>query len=157
MNDKWIKIKGIIPQILAVAFILLVIFYPNKQSQNLNPEDGSSVNLSASINHLVGVGDKVVYYGELKRFSTSGTLSFYFYDIEKSQLEQPDNPRHWFWAKPNDPKDTKEIDRILKIVSDNEGAIFKITGVRNKDDVDYYEDGTPIQDITIENIEVYSK
>lgn len=33
MNEKWIKIKGIIPQILAIAFILAVIFYPSAKNQ----------------------------------------------------------------------------------------------------------------------------
>jgi len=33
MNGKWIKIKNIVPQVLAVAFIMLVIFYPTEKSQ----------------------------------------------------------------------------------------------------------------------------
>lgn len=157
------KIKKYIPLILAAGFITLVVFYePNIQNLSIDNSANISSVIESRPNNDWGTDlldetkeEGVVYYGVLYRYSTSGTLSFYFYDIGKNQLDEPDNPRHWFWARPENTQNEEQIERLLEFVNKNAGAVFKIIGTRNPDDTGYYEDGTPIPDIAIKKIEVY--
>lgn len=154
------KIKNITFPILAIGFITLVVFYkPNIHALNIDNSAsiGDQIELQPTNDWGEVKKEEVVYYGTLYRYSTSGALGFYFYNIERNQLDQPDNPQNWFWAGPKDIKNEEEINKILDVINKNPGAIFKITGTRNSDDIGYYQDGTPVQDITIKEIEVYKK
>lgn len=162
MNDKWIKLKDILPQVLAIAFVMLVIFSPSTKSQTasmLQTAGQLAIKEQESAEASVKdkVGQEVVYYGQMKRHSSSGMLAFYYYDIKKEQLEQPDNPHHWFWATvyPDDPK----FNDLMNVVS-GDGAwdkIYKITGLKQEDDVGYYDKDSPVGDIIVKDIQIYNK
>ncbi len=162
MNDKWIKIKDIIPQFLAVAFILLVIFYPSQKNQLASilqvANQPESVPEIATDNLDEGyIGQEVVYYGQLRRFSTSGALGFDYYDIDKNKL-QYDNPYVWFWATLPEAEDYKKIKPTLEFIVDQDNStIYKIVGTRVADN-SYYDPSVskiPLQSIMIKSIQVY--
>lgn len=162
-------VKDIIPQLLAVAFVALVIFYPSTKSQPasiLQAVDQSTSERQQAVETSVSasgpvvkdeVDQEVIYYGQMKRYSPSGMLAFYYYDVKKGQLEQPDNPRHWFWATvyPDDPK----FSDLIGAVS-GDGAwdrVYKITGLKQEDDIGYYDKDSPVGDIIVRDIQVYNK
>jgi len=115
------------------------------------------------------VGEEVVYYGSLFRWSTSGELRFAYYDIKKDQLI--DDPYYWFFAYLPNSEDANDMESYQKIVKpyldfftdENSGAIFKITGMRMKNESDYYSEcencgnPDPLHQIKIDKIEVYKE
>lgn len=99
--------------------------------------------------------DEIVYYAKLKRISTSGDARFYWYDVDKKEIIDPDNQYTWFFALPtNVPNDSKATDDWIKYIKDNEDSIFKIRGTKKEDDCDYYGQGHCVQSININEIEV---
>ena len=87
--------------------------------------------------------NEVVRYGTIKNFSSSGSMKFYYYDIENGKILEDKN-KSWFWGTLNDD--------LVKYVSDNQGAFFKITGKKERDDCGYIE-GICLEDIEISAIE----
>lgn len=101
------------------------------------------------------VGSKVTYHAELKRFSTSGDMRFYWYDLRKNQRVNPDDEYSWFFALPPDvPYSDKATDKWVKFIEANKTSIFKIIGRREPDDCGYYGADHCIQSINIEDIEI---
>ena len=159
MEEKWVKIKDIVLQGLAVAFVALVVFYP------------PLVNPSASVLQAVGevsfadnpgagdIGREVVYYGQLRRFSTSGDLAFYFYDIDNNR-RQYDDPRVWFWASLPDYQDYEKIKPTLEFIAkQSPSAVYRLVGTREADDTGYYDPSisqTPLPSLLIKTIELYN-
>ena len=84
MNDKWIKIKDIIPQVLAVAFILLVLFHSpvkNQPASILQAVNQSSSELWESVEKVpdavysyypLAAGNSWEYKGQEKMWEGSG-------------------------------------------------------------------------------------
>lgn len=102
--------------------------------------------------------EKVEYYAELKRFSTSGDMRFYWYDMDKKQRIKPDDEYSWFFALPTKvPSDEKATADWVKYIDDNKNAVFKISGTREPDDCDYYGPDHCIQSVNIESIEITVK
>lgn len=103
----------------------------------------------------MGSSKKVTYYAELARFSTSGDMRFYWYDIAKKQRVKPDDEYSWFFALPTKvPANENATDDWVKYIEDNKTAVFKITGTREPDDCDYYGPDHCIQSVNIDKIEV---
>lgn len=115
------------------------------------------------------IGKEVVYYGVLFRWSTSGELRFGYYDTEKAQAI--DDSYYWFFAfLPNSESanDTESYQEIILpylnfLTEENQGAVFKITGLRMMNEDKYYSEcencGTPdpLHQIEIDKIEVYKE
>lgn len=95
--------------------------------------------------------ENVVLYGTLRHFSGSGSMKFYYVDLEKNQfIKSEEHP--WFWANiGGDSKD--EFQERLNYISANGEAVFKITGKKNDEDCGYTE-GVCYEDITVDEIEV---
>lgn len=103
----------------------------------------------------MGSSKKVTYYAELARFSTSGDMRFYWYDIAKKQRINPNDEYSWFFALPTKvPADEKATNDWVKYIEDNKTAVFKITGTREADDCGYYGPDHCIQSVNIDKIEV---
>lgn len=166
MNEKWVKIKEIVLKILAVAFVALVVFSPPLENPSASVFQAISSAKSTSLESVASnldegyIGQEVMYYGQLKRFSTSGSLAFYYYDIDKNAL-QYDDQHIWFWATLLGSEDYEKIKSALEFVANqSQSVIYKIVGTRMADDNSYYDSGTSktsIQNIIIESIEVYNK
>lgn len=98
---------------------------------------------------------KVNYYAKVKRVSTSGDIRFYWYDTELKQIKNPDDQYSWFFALPKDiPNDNESTDKWVKFIEDNKDFVFKITGIKESDDCDYYGPDHCIENIDIKKIEV---
>jgi len=163
-------IKDIIPQLLAVVFVMLVIFYPSTKNQTasilqaagqLGIEEQGKAEMPDSVSGSVvktDAGQKVVYYGKLRRFSTSGILSFDYYNINKKELTYK-NPYVWFWAYLPYYEDYGKVKPMLEFIADHSNVIFKITGAEAGYD-EYYDtivSKIPLRIVSVENIEVYSE
>lgn len=97
--------------------------------------------------------DSVERYGMLLRSSTSGDVRFSYYDIgQKKSLESWEG-RPWFFALANE----EETEDYLKYIQEREGSVFKITGKKEADDCDYFGNGTCLESIAVEKIEVVAK
>ena len=97
------------------------------------------------------VGKKVVLYGSLRHFSTSGSMKFYYEDDDyRKPFSTKD--RAWFWGY--SINDNEKDDEFIDYVAENGGSIFKIVGIRDEDDCGYIGDGTCIENIGIEKIEI---
>ena len=101
--------------------------------------------------------DSTERYGVLQRASTSGDMRFDYYDRENGKVLENWNGHPWFFATVADLKDDKNIDDYFDYVQKNKESVFKITGIKEKDDCDYYGDGSCLEDITVEKIETYKK
>lgn len=93
---------------------------------------------------------EVERYGVLRRSSTSGDMRFDYYDIQQKKVLDNFEGHPWFFAL----KDESMTDEYLQYLQENKGAVFKIVGKRLADDCDYYEDGSCLENIAIEKIEV---
>jgi len=95
---------------------------------------------------------KSVWYGSPSKISLSGDFRFDSTDQNGDRIKDG----HWFWALPRDLQDTENIDRIFTMLSENPKGTYKLTGVRDEDDCNYYEAGplvgTCVQSIIIDNI-----
>lgn len=101
------------------------------------------------------MGLSVTYYAKLKTISTAREARFYWYDTELKNIKSPDDKYAWFWAMPQKFfDDTKISDQWFKFMDDNNDAVFKITGIRLKDDCNYYDSDHCIEDIDVKTIEV---
>ncbi len=73
---------------------------------------------------------KEVWYGMPAKISMSNDFRFYQTDQKGQRIGN-----NWFWAVPIDTYDTKNIYKILE-----PSGIYKITGIRDEDDCNYYND-----------------
>lgn len=96
---------------------------------------------------------QVVRYGKVITFSTSGDVRFNYYDIKKSVVLDSWQGYLWFFASPEDLNDGKKIDYLNNYIKNNQNSIFKITGIKEKDDCGYYGAGACLENITIKEIE----
>lgn len=88
--------------------------------------------------------DDTVLYGTVRQFSSSGSMKFYYYDIENKKILEDKN-KPWFWGFMDDD--------LLKYVGNNHNAVFKIIGKKLQDDCDYI-DNVCLEDISINEISV---
>lgn len=99
--------------------------------------------------------NKITYYAKVKQISTSGDVRFYWYDTESKQIKDSGNQYAWFFALPkNVPDDSVATDKWIKFIKDNQNSVFKITGVKETDDCDYYGSEHCIENIDVKTIEV---
>ncbi len=75
---------------------------------------------------------KVIWYGIPYKVSMSGDFRFYPSNEKGQRFEG-----HWFWAIPKDTDDVENIKKIYRILEQQ--GVYKITGIRNKDDCSYYK------------------
>lgn len=92
-------------------------------------------------------------YGVILRSSTSGDMRFNYFDIEKGETVDNYQGYPWFFATIEDINDKKKVDDYYNYVENNEKAVFKITGIKEKDDCDYYGNGTCLESIMVKEIE----
>lgn len=106
----------------------------------------------------MGSTNKVTYFAGLKRFSTSGDMRFYWYDVAKKQRINPDDEYSWFFALPTKvPYDEKATEDWVKFIEENKTAVFKITGTRIPNDCGYYGPDHCIKSVNIDTIEIVAK
>jgi len=99
--------------------------------------------------------DEVLYYAKVKQISTSGDTRFYWYDTKLKRTINPDNQYSWFWAMPeNVPSDPKATDEWVAKIKNNQDSVFKITGVREKEDCGYYDAQHCVQSIKVKSIKI---
>ncbi len=90
-------------------------------------------------------------YGVLRKSSTSGDMRFDYYDIQQEKVLDNFEGHPWFFAS----KDMSMTDEYFKYLQENKDAVFKITGKKEEDDCDYYGDGRCLENITVDEIEIY--
>lgn len=95
--------------------------------------------------------ETVSYFAKVKTLSTSGSVAFYYYDPETQQAdcEREDG---WFWGAIRQVDDDQKALAYFQFLSDHEGAVFKVTGVREADDCGYLE-GRCLQSIVLDKVE----
>lgn len=98
---------------------------------------------------------EIVYLARVKQISTSGETRFYWYDSKLKRIIAPDNQYSWFWAMPeNVPSDSKATNEWVAKIKSKQDSVFKITGVRGKDDCEYFDAQHCIQSIKVRSIEI---
>ena len=118
MNEGLTKIKDIVLQVLSAAFILFAVFYSSSKNYSASVLRAAGDLNGVSSESIIGdsgegyIGQEVVSYGQLRRFSTSGELSFNYYDIDKNKPAY-DNPYIWFWVTLPESEDYKKIKSTL--------------------------------------------
>jgi hypothetical protein len=142
---KKIKFTNFIPQALGILF--LVFLAANWHQKPITADIFTEAQSSSYI------GQEAVYYGQLKAMSTSGSMKFTFYYPGTGVFD--DSRNGWFWANLDFGKEDNI--ELFKLMIENSEAIFKITGTRNADDTGYYQDGLPVKDIDVKNIEVFKQ
>lgn len=106
-----------------------------------------------SANHR-NKSQKVEYFAVLKSFSSSGDMRFYWYDPVRKQILNPDDEFAWFFAMPDGvPSNDKAVNDWVKLIENNQTSIFKITGLRETDDCEYYGPEHCVQAVVVEKIE----
>ncbi len=123
---------------------------------NQADEQGATIALLANAPTFTQVNQNVpvTYYAQLMEFSTSGTMKFYFYDIQTKQIISRGRYGTWFWGTLVGESPEQRDQYIQSIGEQSPGVIFMIKGVRHEDDREFYLDGRPVQDIEIESIEI---
>lgn len=122
----------------------------NDFSINLDNKDENKI--TPNIEEIKKEAERVVRYGTVKTFSTSGDMRFYYYDIEKDIALDNWQGYPWFFAAPEDLNDVEKINDIYNYVENNQNSVFKIIGTKEKDDCDYYNAKTCLENITIKEI-----
>ena len=99
---------------------------------------------------------QILWYGIPMKISLSGDFRFYRTDEFGNKIDNK-----WFWVIPKNLNDEDYIDSVYNELLNNSGRIFKIQGVKDKDDCDYYRAGellnACISTIILDNISVLSK
>lgn len=130
---------------LAIMSITLFVWLSLKNNKQ---QDSSESTVTAD--SLIGLVER---HGVLRRASTSGDMRFDYYDIEKERVLDGLEGHPWFFATVADLEDDKSVDDYFDYVQKNKESVFKITGVKEKDDCGYTE-GMCYENITIDEIEV---
>lgn len=100
------------------------------------PEESTS---SHEFDQISGFSDKRATLYGVVRF-TNGT--FFYYDPSAKEIEQPENPQHWFWVQPSG---SLTDEALREFISGNLDRVFKIIGSRLEDDCGYYGDACVAQ------------
>lgn len=108
--------------------------------------------LLVSFGFLYLKNNEVERYGVVFRNSTSGNMRFSYYDIQQNKILDSWDSHPWFFAAIKDLENYKSVDDVYNYVKNNENSIFKITGTKEKDDCEYYDNGTCLENITIKEI-----
>jgi hypothetical protein len=98
--------------------------------------------------------NSVERYGVVRGYSSSGDARFNYYDIERKEVLDSQGGYQWFWALPENMMEEKSIDDYYNYIRDNSDAVFKIKGSKWEDDCGYYADGSCLEQILVEKIEV---
>ncbi len=167
--------KNINKNILKLIFILVVLgigykvvnYIQNKGNKevviktpvvNENKVEGSYIpGGSNMLSFPKDTGSLIIYYGVVRKNSTSGEVRFRWYDIKTHKVLEPDNQYAWFWAMPiNVPDDLALTDKWVKFIEGNRDSVFKITGTKGEDDCVYWQVGQKhcMENIDIKTIEV---
>lgn len=97
-------------------------------------------------------------HGVVYKTSTSGDMRFNYYDIKENKILDSWNEYPWFFATIDNLDDTEKINNFYNYVSENKGKVFRITGIKEDDDCEYFkkdENGEKcLENIRIEKIEV---
>jgi hypothetical protein len=98
-----------------------------------------------------GAPEEVSFYAKVKTLSTSGSTAFYYYDLEngKTDCERKDC---WFWGMLRHSEDEEKAMAYFQFLSDREGAVFKVTGVKEADDCEYLE-GQCLTSLILDKVE----
>ncbi|MBU4257272.1 hypothetical protein KJ586_00755 [Patescibacteria group bacterium] len=119
---------------------------------SINLDDKDEGRIVPNVEEIEKEAGRVVRYGIVKTFSTSGDMRFYYYDIEKGIALDNWQGYPWFFATPENLNDGEKIDDLYNYVENNQNSVFKIIGTKEKDDCDYYDARTCLENITIKEI-----
>lgn len=101
--------------------------------------------------------EHVVRYGVIRTNSTSGELRLSYYNIKQKKVLNNWQRYPWFFATPENIEDLDGIKNQYDYVESHSGAIFKITGIKDSDDCEYYGNGICLESIVIKQIEAIMK
>lgn len=161
---KWAK--GVLVGVVLVASIVTIYdfasYYVGGHEAKIVEEVIDGISSSVASRLSKGETDKislaapreVVRYGTVYRFSTSGTMGFYYYDMKKGNIVVNWQIYPWFVAS-IESNDDKESDNFVNYVSEHKNYVFKIFGVKEADDCDHYEDkykGVCLEMVTVKEI-----
>ena len=147
---KWIK--SILIAIILFASIITIFDFADGILRN---KEEKPVNQPATLAEKSPQKKEVTRYGTVYRFSTSGEMGFYYYDMEKGSVVANWQAYPWFWAGVDNTNDDEKVDNFSKYVNEHENYVFKIVGEKEADDCDFYQNehsGVCLEVITVKKI-----
>lgn len=151
MIIKWIK--GVLVAVVLAASVIIVYGFvtntiSNKEEKLTNREATPTAEPQQKF-------EEVIRYGTVYKFSTSGVMEFYYYDMEKGSIVTNWQIYPWFNAGVDNIHDDKTVDNFVNYVSEHENYVFKIVGEKEADDCDFYQDnrkGVCLEQIIVKEI-----
>lgn len=99
--------------------------------------------------------ESVERYGILRTASTSGDLTFTYYDINAGKVLTESQGYPWFFATVEDIENPQRVTDYYQYTQNHKGSIFKIIGKKGEDDCEYYNNGVCLENISVEKIEAF--